>query len=124
MRNSRRPLSIQTRQSFGGAVARLAVGIVGALMLLAAPLCVGQAQSSECDTMAMMPMDSGDHHRHDQGAPTAKPDCAVGCRLVPQLGPQVIAPMRVVYEVQFETEQRTPAGIIVDPAVPPPRGMV
>lgn len=124
MRNARRPLSIQARRSVGGAIARLALGLVGALMLLAAPLCVAQAQSSECDTMAMMPLDSGDQHGHDQNAPVAKLDCAVGCRLLPELGPQVIAPVRVVYAVEFEAERRVAEGIVVDPAVPPPRGWV
>lgn len=103
---------------------RLALGIVGALVLLAAPLCVAQAQSSTCEAMVMMPLEGGNHDGHDQSAPTAKPDCAVGCRLVSQLGPQVIAPVRVVYKVQFETEQRTPDGIVVAPVVPPPRWVV
>ena len=107
--------------SFGGVVARVALALLSTLMLLAAPLCVAQAQSADCETMTM-PMDVGDHQ--DQGAPISKLDCAVGCRVVPALGPQVIAPVRVAYEAHFVTDLRTPEGIVIDPAVPPPRWSV
>ena len=102
-------------------VARVALALLSTLMLLAAPLCVAQAQSADCETMTM-PMDVGDHQ--DQGAPISKLDCAVGCRVVPALGPQVIAPVRVAYEAHFVTDLRTPEGIVIDPAVPPPRWSV
>lgn len=115
------PVVRKQRRSFRGVVARVALALLSTLMLLAAPLCVAQAQSADCDKMTM-PMEVGDHQ--DQGARISKLDCAVGCRVVPPLGPQVIAPVRVVYEVHFVTDLRTPEGIVVDPAVPPPRWAV
>ncbi len=98
---------------------RLLLGIVSVLVLFAAPLCVAQAQSPDCEAMMMAPMESSDHQ--GQGAPPSKLDCAVGCRLAPQVGPQLTVPVRVAYEIFFETELRTLDGIEVDPAVPPPR---
>ncbi len=121
MPKPRQPVVRKQRRLLGGAVARAALALLSALMLLAAPLCVAQAKSADCETMTM-PMDVGDHQ--DQGAPISKLDCAVGCRVVPPLGPQVVAPMRVAYEVHFVTDLRTPVGIVVDPAVPPPRWAV
>ncbi len=118
MTQSKQPVVRSQRRSFGGAAARMALALLSALMLLAAPLCVAQAQSADCETMTMT-MEVGDHH--DQGAPISKLDCAVGCRLVAPLGPQVTAPVRIAYEVCFVTDLRTPKGIVVDPAVPPPR---
>ena len=121
MSQSKKPVVRSQRRSFGGAAVRMALALLSALMLLAAPLCVAQAQSADCETMTM-PMGGGD--QQDHGAPASKLDCAVGCRVVPPLGPQVVAPMRVAYEVHFVTDLRTPVGIVVDPAVPPPRWAV
>jgi|GEM_PF-3692477 hypothetical protein len=121
MRKLKQPVVRKLRRSFGGAAARVALALLSTLMLLAAPLCVAQAQSADCDRMTM-PMEVGDHQ--DQGAPISKLDCAVGCRVVPPLGPQVVAPVRVAYEVHFVTDLRTPEGVVVDPAVPPPRWAV
>ncbi|MBU2135326.1 MAG: hypothetical protein KKA45_03910 [Alphaproteobacteria bacterium] len=121
MRKSKQPVVKSQRRSCGGAVAHVALALLSALMLLAAPLCVAQAQSADCETMTM-PIEVGDHQ--DQGGPISKLDCAVGCRVVPPLGPQVIAPVRVAYEVHFVTDLRTPEGVVVDPVVPPPRWAV
>ena len=66
MRGGRRP------------IARLCLGLLGAILLLAAPLCLAQAQADDCAAMSMT-MGHGDN-------PAAHPktDCAIGCRLAPQ----------------------------------------
>ncbi|MBP7703695.1 MAG: hypothetical protein KA105_00260 [Caulobacter sp.] len=109
----------------GDALARLMLGVVSALLLLAVPLCTAQAQDTDCATMTMMPMEGSGHHQPlDQGAPVSKLDCTLGCRLLPQMGPQVTAPVRVTYEIHFEEALRRLDGIVIDPAVPPPRWTV
>jgi hypothetical protein len=119
MRKLKQPIVRRQRRSFGAAIARVALGLLSAVMLLAAPICVAQAQSAHCETMTM---DVADYQ--DDIAPISKLDCVVACRVIPPLGPQVIAPVRVAYEVHFVTDLRTPEGVVVDPAVPPPRWAV
>ncbi|MDP2258584.1 MAG: hypothetical protein Q8J89_02560 [Caulobacter sp.] len=122
MRQLNRLSASAKHRLFGGAFLRLLLGLVSATVLLAAPLCMAQAQSAECDAMIMTPM-AGDDHQ-GQGARAPQLDCAVGCRLAPQVGPQVTEPVRIAYEVFFERERHTLDGIEVDPAVPPPRWAV
>jgi hypothetical protein len=117
-----RPPVRMKRRSLGGSFVRLLLGIVSVAVLFAAPLCVAQAQSAECEAMVMAPMESGDHQ--DQGAPSSTPICAIGCRLAPQVGPQIAVPVGVAYEAYFDTALRALEGIEVDPAVPPPRWAV
>lgn len=126
MRRKKPLIAARSHRPLGGAVVRLMLGVLSALLLLAAPLCIAQAQTADCESMMMMPMDDGGDHgaHHDQGTPSAKPDCTVGCRVAPTFGASFPAPVRVVYEIQFETELRTLAGIVIDPAVPPPRWSV
>ncbi len=119
MRQPSLPSASTKHRSIGGAFLRLLLRIVSVLVLFAAPLCMAQAQSAECEAVMMATMEGGDHE--EQGAPPSKPDCAVGCRLAPQVGPQLPVPVRVAYEIIFKTELRTLDGIEVDPAVPPPR---
>lgn len=124
MRKSNRTIALVRRRSIGVALSRVILGGLGALMFLAGPLCVAQAQSSECDAMSMArPLDTLDlDSPHDEGSKAiSKPDCALGCRVVPETSVQILEPVRVAYEIRFETEPHPLVGIVIDPAVPPPR---
>jgi hypothetical protein len=117
MTGARPPFGRRRSGRAGCAIARLCLGILGALLLLAAPLCVAQAQADDCASMSMDRDDTG----ADKTAPASKGDCAVGCRPISPSAPVLEAPLRVAYEIRFDAEPPAPAGIVVDPPVPPPR---
>lgn len=61
MRKLNRPPVRMKHRSLGCSFMRLLLGIVSVVVLFAAPLCVAQAQSAECEAMVMSPMQGGDH---------------------------------------------------------------
>lgn len=99
-------------------IARLCLGVLAAITLLAAPLCIAQPRG---DDRAATPMSHGEDAGCHRTQPVSKAECAVGCRLALQSAPVFEAPLRVTYDIRFEADAPGPEGVVVDPPVPPPR---